>query len=199
MSPVVTLIVGKESIVFHAYENILCRLPFFRAALKGGFKEAADKTIRMPDDEPDTVSALLEYLYIHRYTYPYHPKEFTTSGDATPAKDVAEGLFHVRVYALASKYDHQQLASVAYRGVAYIMENLMENANNSDVVLLLKEMYERDWVMAQWVDDENMAGVKAGLPKLLKEVYATQVEEVEGILSDSPALALDLLRLLALI
>lgn len=194
MSSLVTLVVGKDGIVFRTYEDLLCRLPFFRAALKGEFKEASEKTIRMPDDEPEIVSALIEYLYIGSYTYTYDPEKTTISTDKTPVREFNEGSFHVRVYALAAKYDCQPLAEAARKGVAYVMGGL----DSVEVMHLLIEMYEKEWVLADWEDNQDMQEVKKRLPRLLRKLYGEQRREMENHLSDCPALAVDLVRLLVL-
>jgi len=62
-SPIITLIVGPERRIFAAHEDVLSRSPFFAAALKGQFLEASMKQVDLPDEEPEIISCILEYLY----------------------------------------------------------------------------------------------------------------------------------------
>ena len=49
-SPIVTLIVGRDHRLFAAHEDILSLSPFFAAALKGQFYEAATKKVELLDE-----------------------------------------------------------------------------------------------------------------------------------------------------
>lgn len=191
MSPVVTLIVGEEGTEFHAYEDILCRLPFFRAALLHGFKETADKKITMPEDEPEIVAALVEFLYVTSYTYTYDPKQDGVKAEQTPPCDLREGSFHLGLYAAAFKYDCQELAEAAMSNLI----NVLQQLDGIDVVELLKETYDRGCDTAAWEAGEEMAAFKEKLPEILKRVYVTHGGEMKNIVFECPALANDLLRL----
>jgi len=68
-SPIVTLIVGRDQRIFAAHEDVLSLSPFFRAALKGQLLEANMKKVDLPDEEPEILSCILEYLYKGDY-YP---------------------------------------------------------------------------------------------------------------------------------
>ncbi|KAL1998900.1 hypothetical protein VTN02DRAFT_5404 [Thermoascus thermophilus] len=67
-SPIVTMVVGCEQRVFAAHEDVLFRSPFFRAALKGQFQDASTKQMVLPDEEPETLSCVLEFLYKGDYS-----------------------------------------------------------------------------------------------------------------------------------
>lgn len=67
ISPVITLMVGKEGRLFAAHEDVLCLSPFFAAVCRGKFLDAQSKRIELPDEEPEIFSCILEYLYV-RYT-----------------------------------------------------------------------------------------------------------------------------------
>lgn len=190
MSPMIVLQVGSTPVTFYAYEDIICRLSFFRAALQGGFCEAADKIVKMPEDEPDTVASLLEFLYVGSYTYTFDGADAT----AVPAKDINEASFHVRLHALASKYDCKALAALERRSIAYVMEGL----EGMDVVRVVKEMYESGWVVRDWDGSEVMAAVKKRIPGIMRQLYGTSQEELDVMWAGCPGLAADLLRLMAL-
>lgn len=191
MSPIITLTVGDERTEFHAYEDILCRLPFFRAALLNGFKETADKKITMPEDEPEIVAALVEFLYVGSYTYTYDPEQEAAKANHTSPCNLKEGSFHLRLFAVAFKYDCQDLAEAAMTSLIYVLQQL----DNIDVVELLKETYDRGCGAAAWEAGEDMAAFKDRLPEILKRAYVTHCEEMKNIVFECPALANDLLRL----
>lgn len=64
ISPVITLMVGKEGRLFAAHEDVLCLSPFFAAVCRGKFLNAQSKRIELPDEEPEIFSCILEYLYV---------------------------------------------------------------------------------------------------------------------------------------
>lgn len=68
-SPIVTLCIGPEQRLFAGHEDILCRSPFFEAACKGQFYEGSSRRINLPEECPEVLSAVLEYLYKGDY-YP---------------------------------------------------------------------------------------------------------------------------------
>lgn len=189
LSPVILLHVGSTPVTFHANQDIICRLPFFRAALQGGFREATDKIINMPDDEPDTVASLLEFLYVGSYTYAFDGEASTE----VPAKDMAAASFHVRLHAVASKYDCEALVAIQRRSIAYVLDGL----DGMEVVSVLREMYDSGFVMRDWDGTEEMAALKTRIPGILQELYAACEEELHGVWAECPGLAVDLLKLLA--
>lgn len=100
-------------ITLHAREDMLCRLPFFVAALHGGFKEAAEKAISMPEDYPDVISALLEYLSTDTYTYAYQSETINKE---------AELFFHLDLYAAAKKYGAENLMHEATENFVEVLK-----------------------------------------------------------------------------
>lgn len=69
LSPIVTLIVGREGRLFAAHEDVLCLSPYFTSACRGRLPDAESKRIELPDEEPEIISSVLEYLYKGDY-YP---------------------------------------------------------------------------------------------------------------------------------
>lgn len=185
MSPVATLVVGPSNIEFRGYERTLCRLPFFAAALHGQFREASEKRITMPEDEPAIISALIEFLYTGRYTYTY------TSSASTdpPASDLVEGAFHIGVYATASKYDCKELLKASVGAFTRVLKDL----NGVELVRLWKTAYANGLSLE---DVKDVAEVKSGMVPLLREVYKNHKEEMEKTVEEFPALASDFLRAL---
>ncbi|PKY08512.1 hypothetical protein P168DRAFT_17815 [Aspergillus campestris IBT 28561] len=64
ISPIVTLVVSPEERLFVAHEDILSRAPFFGALLKDQFaKDNTNKVVILPEEEPEILSCILEFLY----------------------------------------------------------------------------------------------------------------------------------------
>lgn len=183
MSPVVTLLVGSDDVRFYASEATLCRLPFFRAALQGGFREAFEKIITLPEDEPDVFSALLEHLYNGRYTV-FH--------DDLPVCDLNQGCFHVRIYAVASKYGYQSLVEVALTNFVFTLSKL----SGIDILRLWKAAYENGLTVSLCSGGGRLAGFQQSLPTVLRGLYESDGDEFQSMVSDVPSLAFDLMRLL---
>ncbi|KAJ5155889.1 hypothetical protein N7492_008692 [Penicillium capsulatum] len=68
-SPIVTMVVGREQRLFAAHEDVLSISPYFHAALKEKFMENGAKQLTLPDEEPEVLSCVLEFLYKGDY-YP---------------------------------------------------------------------------------------------------------------------------------
>lgn len=64
---VITVLVGHSEDDYTVHKDLICaQSPFFRAACNGNFVEAAEGTVRLPDDEPETFELLLQWLYMGR-------------------------------------------------------------------------------------------------------------------------------------
>ncbi|KAK3398090.1 hypothetical protein B0T20DRAFT_341541, partial [Sordaria brevicollis] len=70
ISPIVTLVIGQETRIFAAHENVLSASPFFKHILDTQFSEGETKRILLPHEEPEIFSCVLEYLY----KGDYHPR-----------------------------------------------------------------------------------------------------------------------------
>jgi len=68
-SAIITIVVGKDQRLFAAHEDVLCKSPFFADACKDQFFQADAKRLALVDEEPETFSAVLEYMYKGDY-YP---------------------------------------------------------------------------------------------------------------------------------
>jgi len=90
-SPIVTLVVGREQRLFAAHEDVLSLSPFFVTMLKDQFLDAGTKKLILPDEEPEILSCVLEFLYKGDY-YPrlLHNKRRNT-WDLEDAQDLKNG------------------------------------------------------------------------------------------------------------
>jgi len=132
-SPIVTLVVGRDQRIFAAHEDILCRSPFFAAALKDQWLEAGTQKVELLDEEPEILSCVLEFLYKGDY-YPrlMHSKRRNT-WELEDAQDLENGgrgscestiylagadgevLRDTVVYCAAEKYGLEELKRLALR------------------------------------------------------------------------------------
>lgn len=194
MSPTVTLLIGPDSVVFQTSQEMLCRLQFFRAALEGGFAESSARTINMPEDEPQTIAALIEFLYTGNYSYPYQTTsdvEADGAEEATPAVELAEGEYHVSVYATAHKYGCTKLEGAALQGFKFVLGQL----KGVDILHLWRSAYANDLHLRAVEDEVDLAEFRSGLPGLLKEIFLLHPTEMEMASADFPTLVHDMLRL----
>lgn len=58
-----TIAVGKEGRLFAAHEDVLVLSPYFAAACRDQYLGAQSKRISLPDEEPEILSCVLEFLY----------------------------------------------------------------------------------------------------------------------------------------
>lgn len=187
MNPTIPLIVGEDRVQFYVHKDTLCQLSFFQAALTGGFKEASEQVITLPEDNSSHVSALVEFLYTGNYTYTYCLGTTPHSdGSAAPVGDTTECMFHIGVYVVASKYDCQELAQIAARHIEYVENEL----DGIDVLRLWKVAYAADMrFSARTTGPRSGSGLAGWVTKMFKE----HREEMEQAFVEFPMLASDLL------
>lgn len=189
MGSTVKLVIGPDLVVFHISQILLCTLPFFRAALQGEFREAIEQEIQMPSDHPEHVSAMIEFLYTDRYTYAYSRQ--ADVDPVEPPADLAEGSFHVGVYATAFKYDCQALVKASLESFVAVLVRL----KGVDVVRLWKAAYDRELLLSAVEADSSLVEFRKGLGALLKGLYVTHRGEMSSTAEEHPRLVDDLLRL----
>lgn len=65
---IVTIVAGADQRMFAAHEDVLCRSPFFAAACRDVIGASNHRRIALVDEEPEVLSAVLEYLYKGDYS-----------------------------------------------------------------------------------------------------------------------------------
>ncbi|KAF2157617.1 hypothetical protein K461DRAFT_219435 [Myriangium duriaei CBS 260.36] len=68
LSPIITIVVGSDQRMFAAHEDVLQRSPFFAATCKDVLAGSHHRRIALVDEEPEVLSAVLEYLYKGDYS-----------------------------------------------------------------------------------------------------------------------------------
>ncbi|GIC94066.1 BTB/POZ domain-containing protein [Aspergillus udagawae] len=135
---IVTISVGPEQRLFAAHEDTLCISPFFAAACcraqsQSPSPESPHKriSISLPDEQPEILSCILEYLYKGDYTpravYNRHRDtwELENTGLDTDGQTTNATIFHhatgsvilrdTAVYCAAQKYGLEPLKRLALR------------------------------------------------------------------------------------
>jgi len=133
-SPIVTIVVGPERRLFAAHEDVLSRSTYFEAVLKDQFLEPNVKKVDLPDEEPEILSCILEFLYkgdyfprlLHhkrRHTWELEDAQdvYKTGGRGSSMATMfhsgvdAELLRDTVVYCAAEKYGLDELKHLALR------------------------------------------------------------------------------------
>lgn len=190
MTPGVTLTVGPDKTKFYANEEALCRLPFFKAALQGAFREAVEKTIDMPEDDPIAVAAMVEFLYTGRYTYAYDSTDTAGLGNEPPGT-FAEGMFQVAVCTTASKYGCLQLKDGAWK----VFETVLQDASDIDRLRLWKAAYSDGWQLLGFDGKLHEGQTQEELRRWVGVLFEDHGAEMDAALLEDQKLARDLLRL----
>ncbi|KAL2852698.1 hypothetical protein BJX68DRAFT_265577 [Aspergillus pseudodeflectus] len=131
LSPIVTLVVSRDQRLFVAHEKILSRSPFFNSVLRDQFPVGSvNKALLLPDEEPEILSCVLEFLYKGDYTPRLQRNKSRKTWQLESFQDDASGLsqstiFHsgvgdlilrdTAVYCAAEKYGLEELKDLALR------------------------------------------------------------------------------------
>ncbi|KAL3453335.1 hypothetical protein BJX65DRAFT_302242 [Aspergillus insuetus] len=131
LSPIVTLVVSRDQRLFVAHEKILSRSPFFDSVLRDQFPVGSvNKALLLPDEEPEILSCVLEFLYKGDYTPRLQRNKSRKTWQLESFQDDASGLsqstiFHsgvgdlilrdTAVYCAAEKYGLEELKDLALR------------------------------------------------------------------------------------
>lgn len=95
-SAIITICVGPDQRLFAGHEEILNRSPYFQTALKAAFFESGARRVDLPDESPEVLSAILEYLYKGDYTPKliHHKKRDTWEIEDTGSAGEATVMHH---------------------------------------------------------------------------------------------------------
>lgn len=63
-NPIVTLNVGPDKHTFHVHQELLFNSsPVFKAAFSGAYQESSERCMALPDEDPEIVERLMQWLY----------------------------------------------------------------------------------------------------------------------------------------
>ncbi|KAF2665676.1 hypothetical protein BT63DRAFT_459255 [Microthyrium microscopicum] len=137
-SAIITIVVGQEQRLFAAHEDVLTLSPVLAQACRDGFFKSNDRRLFLHDEEPETFSCVLEYLYKGDYSPRLvHDKRRTTwmldgdhkttpkLGGRGPQANPSATIFHsgigdvilrdTAVYCAADRYGLDELKKLALR------------------------------------------------------------------------------------
>lgn len=192
MSPNITLCIGPNQVKLHANEDTLCQLPFFTAALRGNFKEATERVITMPEDNPCDVSALIEFISTGNYTCMYDPASSELcKGSTAPVASLTEGLFHVDIHAIATKYDCPELAALAARNIQVVAAEL----DSLNALRVWQAAYSTGLRLPEGERNFEAYCDRRGLVGWVKCLFAEYPEEMREVMAECPTLGFDLFRI----
>ena len=105
----------------HCHRVILCaQVPFFKAACDGNFKEAKDGIINLPEDDPEVVKYMIDYLYTRSYLGIHlcpHRNNMAMYCQCyppdAPGLDSSHLKAHLQVRNIADKYDIKGLKQLS--------------------------------------------------------------------------------------
>ena len=76
--------IENERRAFIAHTSFLtCRSRFFQKALRGGWKEAEERMVKLPDSEPAIFALYLHYVYRNEFAIIPHSSSSTPTDAAT--------------------------------------------------------------------------------------------------------------------
>ena len=195
---------------FKVYRNILAaNSDFFRAAVGMSFSEGVNRRLDLPDDDPVLVARMLAFMYTRDYCVrnltrtplgielaQFHGITDTYSFDPFKPRDVKQhSLLHCHMFALADKYNFEDLRSTAFA-------RFHRSLHNKDEENLISEPdfedMDEEWdVWDDWQDqelDDEPAPFQADTADeivcLVKAVYTNtppHVRELRDILMDFTA------------
>ena len=179
---VLDIFVGENLRHFRVYKKLLCaKVPYFQKMFASGFKEVIEKTVRMPEDDPDAFNQFLEWFY---------------KGALQPvniAKETRDGgpLFNrVKLYRFAEKHCLDVLMDLA---ISSIMTCHVKN----------KSMPNYTSIKYGYPETDTSSKLRSFMSKALARILRNQVEggswpatDISRLMIDNEELSLDVLRLM---
>lgn len=118
-----TLVVGPEQRIFAAHEDVLAKSPFFSTVLRKQYMEASGKRLALPDEDPEILSSILEYLYkgdysprlVHNKRKEAWEIESNDAATCTLHGIKGEVLKDTVIYCAGEKYGLDELKRIALR------------------------------------------------------------------------------------
>lgn len=179
---------GPDQTTFYAPAATLCLLPHFNVAINGGFVEASRRAIKLSEDDPTAISALIEFLATGTYSFAFHMN--TEVAPASPCR-AEEVMFHVGVYVAAQKYGCQALATAARRN----FRELLKDVKGPKLVRAWIAAYRAGMrVEGNWgASDVNP--LDETVIKQIKGMIESNNAEVERAVREIPDFGMDLLKI----
>jgi len=151
--------VGKGNVLFQVHLRVLCDAsPVFNAAFHGGFLEASNRSMDLPEDDPEAFERLVQWLYCKVYDKPHFAGE--------PCDDDQIGYMDLaKLYVAADKFGiiglkndvmdrwceaHSTTAEAPFTEVLdYVYENTTSKSKLREVIVAIY-VWEIDY---EWYQD----------------------------------------------
>lgn len=188
---VVTVVAGHDRIELDIEENTLRKVPFFKTLLDAQ-GQLIHKFIYMPDEHPDVVCAVLEFIYEGSYSCNIDYQRAKYHQDAADLGIIAsenclEKLFHLQVFLLAEKIGYRELGCYSCKSTRYKMLEAIE-----------KLMIWRIWYQSTGrLGDAPRVFASQGAPAVrqwVNELLEKYPEAIKSVVKDVPTLAFELLK-----
>ncbi|KAL8689716.1 MAG: hypothetical protein Q9218_004679 [Villophora microphyllina] len=131
-SKIFTITVGKEEVeVFTAHEAHLSQSPAFERMCNAAFKEKQTLQISLPDDPPQSIAAIIQYLYTGNIsnsepqTSWEHDEDNPEDPNVTAEKKAEYNDILAETYITAEKYDLQDLKTLLVKKIAVVTDILI--------------------------------------------------------------------------
>lgn len=111
LEEIITVIAGVENsrTTFYVHKRVLCApSPFFQAACKVEWMKPEEKAIKLTEDSPEAVRAMIYWMYHNKVSIPKNIYNNTVGKSAKDSMKTGWGLF-AQLFALAEKYQIRQL------------------------------------------------------------------------------------------
>ncbi|KAK5992066.1 hypothetical protein PT974_05463 [Cladobotryum mycophilum] len=181
-----TITCGRKE--YHVHKVLLCtRSSFFKRICDGPFKEGLSNTINLPDDDPEAVDSMMCYIYNGYYPRKNHGThrplgEEPETFEITAGFEIEFLTLHVKVYALAEKYDIPDLKKIALRGF-----QLLSNCNAYN-----KVEFANVCELAYTTTVDSDRGLRDAIIKTLYDnPKALDEEHIQAMLKQVPELSYD--------
>lgn len=113
-----TVLVGKEEKHFMVHKDVVCNTsPIFRTACSKEWKEANERTVRLPEPTPSMFAAYLHYIY--RGQIELSDRALSISGDTDVGKRTDA---HIEIFLLADFLQDQTLGEGILKSFVTVME-----------------------------------------------------------------------------
>ena len=133
----VTVIVGPGKADFAIFEELLTyHSPYFRAALKGAFKEAQDKTVTLESEDPQIFEFFVHWLFYKRFPNDSDCGELTGKwhNDSADDEDTTKLNNLIHLYVFYDRYQVPQLKTALIEEIFNHIENLDHELAPPDLV-----------------------------------------------------------------
>ncbi|KAL8676404.1 MAG: hypothetical protein Q9186_007068 [Xanthomendoza sp. 1 TL-2023] len=180
-SQIFTILVGPQEQKFTAHASFLSQSPVFDRMCHGRFEESRTFTIRLPEDDPKVIKAMIQYLYTGDFT------NYELIDVAVGVTSAHAGFQLVDLYKVAEKYQLQQLKTLLLEKLGDIIDSARRPKH---FLLIAKQMYtdlpDTDWACRAFI---IIAAKWLPSPKLMSKEFRKSLDEC---ISSGGSLAQDL-------